>query len=145
MLYKSNTFDFGNLRTIQDLRASVLPSRWMAIQSLQFHWHVPDISQTAHREQIWYIWESGCRTIKTLSALRHFILALEGPWIAYNPEALQNLLKPLKDLRLKQPWEVRILRSRDSLQRDGLQAVDNALKAAGFDCSVTGIHILSPA
>jgi len=80
------------------------------------------------------VWEDGCQTIKTLRALRRFTLELEGSWVDKSPEAVQNLLEPLKDLSLKDPWELKMMGSQDELY-----PIDTALKAAGFDCFVTSV------
>ena len=71
------------------------------------------------------VWESACSTIKTLGSLRHFTLVLTT---GYKPEAVPNLLRPLKDLCLRQPWALRTGGSRDDFH-----AVDTALTTAGFD------------
>jgi hypothetical protein len=54
-------------------------------------------------------------------------------------EAAQKLLEPLKHLHLKGRWELKTLES-----EKGLDALDAALKAAGFNCFVTKFENAKP-
>lgn len=136
-LYKNNVFDCMNPSTIRRLHASILPDRWMIIQSLQVHWNLSGLYWTVQDGSVHFIvdkdsWESECRAIKTLRALRHFTLVLTSCRMGHNFDTMLNLLKPLKDLCLRYPWELRICCSQDDLR-----TAEVALKGAGFNCFVT--------
>lgn len=141
VLYKSNVFDCMYPCTIQDLHASILPDRWMSIQSLYVSWTFAGFVNVTEGGSLYFSihkggWESACRAIKTLRDLRHFTLVLSTCCRRYDPEAMRNLLEPLKDLCLKRPWELMICGSQDDLH-----AVDTVLKMAGFDCLVTSLKV----
>lgn len=129
-------FDCMDPSTIQYLQGSILPDRWIIIQSVQVRWDWLGSLQTAEDGSLHYcydkeLWESICRTIKSLKALRHFSLVLKVCQMGCNPEAMRSLLEPLKDLRLKYPWELKLRGPQDDLHQ-----LDTGLKAAGFDCIV---------
>lgn len=144
ILYKSNVFSFTHLGTINYLRSSILPSRWATIQSLQVYWKWRPIfhGHLGVLRSTWEVsphskatWDSACRAIKTLKGLRHFALVTCACEVGCRPEAVLDLLEPLKDLRLRQPWELNI-----GCLRGNHHAVCTTLKTAGFDCCVTNLN-----
>jgi hypothetical protein len=137
ILYTSITFDCMDPSTIQYLQGSILPDRWMVIQSVQVRWDWLGSLRTAEDGSLHYLcdkelWESICGTIKTLKALRYFSLDLKVCQMCCNSEAMRSLLEPLKDLCLEYPWELKLCGWYD------LHALDTGLRAAGFDCTARG-------
>jgi hypothetical protein len=130
---------------MRSLQLSILPKRWNIIRSLEVHWQWADFSTSPHsgcgyyRRKLYYqqdIWKRGCQTIKTLKALRHFTVVPHFTSVSlgmvYLPGNALKIVEPLKDLRLKDPWELRIPGSEEDIK-----SVDASLKEAGFDCFVT--------
>src|SRR5204863_2600548 len=76
------------------------------------------------------LWENGCQMIKTLKALQYFVLVPHFFGVVYIPMSLVKSLEPLKDLRLKDQWELRI-------SDEDNEVIETALVEAGFDCFIT--------
>ena len=112
MLYQSNKFVM-DITVVHNLRTAILPN----IQP------TPSAS---------LVWNRGWRAIKTLPALRHFTLIYK-PGYGCQLDGLLRVLEPLKDLRLKHSWELRM-----ECEEEGIaKAVGPILKRAGFDCFVS--------
>lgn len=67
-----------------------------------------------------------------LRGLQHFTLISKESGPARYPNGMGMMLEPLKELRLKGPWGLKIRGAEEELA-----VVDATLKGAGFDCHVT--------
>lgn len=78
------------------------------------------------------VFRDSCRDIKSLKSLRRFTLSIPQNLDKSDTEELVNILKPLKGVSMKAKWELRIEGSPERYA-----AVNAALNASGFRCSVT--------
>ena len=69
-----------------------------------------------------------------LTGLKHFTLVLMVGWPG-DPDKVRRVLEPLKNLRVKDRWELRIDCSPWNI--DLIETVDTTLKAAGYGCIVS--------
>ena len=133
MLYQRNVFTFSHLVTLHSLRRTILPARWALIQHLEVHeecFHTsPIVCGRWLQIRCLPLWDSEYQAIKVLPALRGFTMALDVSWIQ-EPSVLVEMLEPLKDLHLKDGWELKLYHP------EGISEFDVALKEAGFRCFV---------
>jgi hypothetical protein len=142
ILYQSNMFVFTEPGLMQSLQTSILPRRWNIIRSLEVHWGWGDGSCLSCSRAYWALfqrkkrWKSASQVIKTLKALQHLTLIPRFSFCGDDAVSIRELalesLEPLKDLRLKNRWELKIPYSEEVIR-----AVDTTLKQAGFNCFVT--------
>lgn len=136
-------FVLPRLNTVRSLRMTIPRKRWALIRSLEIHetWRV--LSGAVGIQDARYaaierfprgddVWESECRAIKRLTALQRFVLVLANMDFLEKPDALLRMLEPLKDLRLKDQWELKF-----SFCVVNINEIDAVLKARGFHCIVS--------
>lgn len=132
---------------MKKLQTSILPEHWDAITSLEFNlrWRwarllTPSVcccsTHSTNPSRLEEEWKRHCHIIKSLKALQQLTLVLyvdlaSGMMRQIMWDVLSSL-EGLKDLRLKDPWELRVHGSEEQIK-----FVDATLKEVGFDCFVT--------
>ncbi|KAJ9234107.1 hypothetical protein C8Q69DRAFT_271487 [Paecilomyces variotii] len=141
MVYSLNTFEFSNTWSLTYLRPTVPQERWDEIRAVELKWAFPGhwlpskdpvktIYVSAGRQQ----WLDTCKAITKMKNLQAFTLSLTGNWFSEPVEKIPVFLEPLRDLKLKQRWNVQL--PEQPYYINEISELNDTMRKRGVDCSI---------
>ncbi|KAL2803155.1 hypothetical protein BJX63DRAFT_81163 [Aspergillus granulosus] len=141
LLYALNIFEFSNTWSLTYLRPTVPSDLWDAIRQVELSWAFPghwlpskdpvkSVYFSAGRQQ----WIETCCAVTRMKGLQSFTLQLSGSWFCEPVEKLPVFLEPLRELQLRQRWELHLPRQPYYVKE--IRNIDGDLRKRGIDCLV---------
>ncbi|BCS24166.1 uncharacterized protein APUU_40610S [Aspergillus puulaauensis] len=141
LLYTLNTFEFSSTWSLTYLRPTIPTGLWDSIRVVELSWAFPghwlpskdpvkSVYFSAGRQQ----WIETCCAVARMKSLQSFSLHLSGSWFSEPVEKLPVFLEPLRNLHLRQKWQLNLPRQPYYVKE--IRNIDGDLKKRGIDCVV---------
>ncbi|GAD92509.1 conserved hypothetical protein [Paecilomyces variotii No. 5] len=141
MVYSLNTFEFSSTWSLTYLRPTIPQERWDDIRVVELKWAFPGhwlpskdpvktIYVSAGRQQ----WIDTCKAIMRMKNLQVFTLSLTGNWFSEPVEKIPIFLEPLRDLKLRQRWNVQL--PEQPYYVNEISDLNATMRKRGIDCSI---------
>ncbi|KAJ0419251.1 hypothetical protein BJY00DRAFT_164823 [Aspergillus carlsbadensis] len=141
LLYTLTIFEFSNTWSLTYLRPTIPTDLWDAIRRVELSWAFPghwlpskdpvkSVYFSAGRQQ----WIETCCAVTRMKGLQSFSLQLSSSWFCEPVEKLPVFLEPLRELQLRQRWELHLPRQPYYVKE--IRNIDGDLRKRGIDCLV---------
>lgn len=142
LLYTHNVFEFSNTWSLTYLLPTIPLELWNCIRAVELRWAFPghwlpskdpvkSVYFSAGRQQ----WVETCRALTSMSGLQRFTLQLSGSWFCEPVEKIPVFLEPLRELRVKGGWRLKLPGQPYYVKEVG--KVDGDLRKRGIVCLVS--------
>ncbi|KKK20791.1 hypothetical protein ARAM_003820 [Aspergillus rambellii] len=144
LLYTLNIFEFSNTWSLTYFRPTVPTDLWDAIREVELSWAFPGhwlpskdpvktVYFSAGRQQ----WIETCGAVTRMKGLQSFTLHLSGSWFCEPVEKIPVFLEPLRDLHLRQRWQLNLPKQPYYVKE--IRNIDGDLRKRGIECSIRAV------